>query len=196
MQATSPLSANPDQAPIEPPVELPVYIPERPSKTRLKQQSHDLQSLGVALAALSDGRLAALDIPESLRDAIELYRRTRSHEGRRRQMQYIGKLMRHADEKPLREAVAEAEIGSARQTLMLHECERWRDALLADDEALTRWIDSYPQSDVQHLRSLVRAARREAAVPEQRHSRAHRDLFQYIKPLLGAESDSHDDDDA
>jgi ribosome-associated protein len=172
-----------------------VYIPERPSKTKLKQQSHDLQDLGVALAALSDGRLAALDMPESLRDAIELYRRTRSHEGRRRQMQYIGKLMRHADEKPLREAVAEAEIGSARLTLMLHECERWRDMLLADDEALTRWIDNYPQSDAQHLRSLVRAARREAAVPEQRHSRAHRELFQFIKPFLNAEGDDRGGDE-
>ena len=160
---------------------------ERPSKTRLKKQSHELQSLGEALAELPDARLAALELPEILRDAIEQYRRTRSHEGRRRQMQYIGKLMRQTDETPLREAVAEAEIGSARQTLLLHECERWRDALLADDEALTRWMHLHPESDAQHLRSLVRAARREVASPEQRHSRAYRDLFQFIKPRLDSD---------
>ena len=180
-------------SPIDRPDDAPVYIAERPSKTRLKQQSHDLQSLGVSLTALSDARLAALDISESLRDAIGTYRKTRSHEGRRRQMQYIGKLMRQADERPLREAVAEAEIGSARQTLLLHEGERWRDGLLADDEAATRWIDTYPQSDAQHLRSLVRAARREAAAPGQRQSRAHRELFQFIKTFL-SEEDSADDD--
>src|SRR4051794_19984061 len=91
----------------------------RPSKTRLKQQSHDLQELGVALAALSDERLAKIEMPESLRDAIEEFRKTRSHEGRRRQMQYVGKLMRSADEAALREAVAEATVGSAQETLRL-----------------------------------------------------------------------------
>jgi ribosome-associated protein len=70
---------------------------------------------------------------------------------------------------------------------LLHECERWRDALLADDEALTRWMQLHPESDAQHLRSLVRAARREATGPEQRHSRAHRDLFQFIKPMIDSD---------
>ena len=82
--------------------------PTRPSKTRLKQQSQELQTLGVAVAELSNERLAAIDMPESLRDAIEQFRRTKSFEGRRRQMQYVGKLMRSADEEALREAVAAA----------------------------------------------------------------------------------------
>jgi ribosomal 50S subunit-associated protein YjgA (DUF615 family) len=109
----------------------------RPSKTRLKQQSHDLQDLGVAVAALPADRLAAIDMPDNLRDAIETYRRTRSHEGRRRQMQYVGKLMRSADEAALREAVAAATLGSAKETLALHEAERWRAELVASDDALT-----------------------------------------------------------
>src|SRR5512145_3027220 len=92
----------------------------RPSKTRLKQQSHDLQKLGQALAALSDERLAALALPERLLDALLQYRSTRSHEGRRRQLQYVGKLMREVDAEPLREAVAAATLGSARDTLLLH----------------------------------------------------------------------------
>jgi len=157
----------------------------RPSKTRLKQQSHELQALGVALAALSDERLARVEMPEALRDAIEEFRRTRSHEGKRRQMQYVGKLMHTADEAALREAVAEATIGSARETLRLHETERWRNELIADDDALTRWLAEHPDTDTQQLRSLVRAARRDAALPvEQRQPRSYRELFQFIKPML------------
>ncbi len=156
----------------------------RPSKTRLKQQSHDLQKLGLALAELSDERLAALDLPERLQDAIVQYRGTRSHEGRRRQLQYVGKLMRSADEAVLREAVAAAKLGSAKETLALHEAERWRAELIADDLALTRWMQQHPGTDAQQLRSLVRAARRDAVVPEARQPKSHRELFQFIKAAM------------
>jgi ribosome-associated protein len=156
-----------------------------PSKTRLKQQSHDLQKLGMALADLPDARLAGLELPERLFDALVQYRNTRTHEGRRRQLQYVGKLMREVDDAPLREAVAESRLGSARDTLLLHEAERWRDALLADDEALTRWLHEHAGCDAQRLRSLVRAARREAALPpERRNPRSMRELFQFIRPML------------
>ncbi len=161
-------------------------VDARPSKTQLKQQSHDLQTLGVAVAALSSERLAAIDMPESLRDAIDEFRRTKSFEGRRRQMQYVGKLMHRADEEALREAVAAATLGSAKETLALHETERWRNELIADDAALTRWMQEHPETDAQQLRSLVRAARRDAVglVAQARQPRSHRDLFQLIKPLL------------
>ncbi|EGJ11146.1 MULTISPECIES: ribosome biogenesis factor YjgA [Rubrivivax] len=158
---------------------------DRPSKTQLKQKSHELQTLGEQVAALSDERLAAVEMPEALRDAIEEYRRTRSHEGRRRQMQYIGKLMRSADEEVLREAVAAAALGSARETLKLHEAERWRAELIADDAALDRWVQAHPETDVQRLRSLVRAARRDAAASvEQRQTKNFRELFQFLKPFI------------
>jgi ribosome-associated protein len=164
---------------------------DKPSKTRLKQQSHDLQKLGEQVAALSDERLARIDMPESLRDAIIQFRKTRSHEGRRRQLQYVGKLMRTADEDVLREAVAEATIGSARATLLLHEVESWRAELIADDEALTRWLARFPDTDTQQLRSLVRAARRDSAglAPEARQPRSVRELFNFIKPALAAKGD-------
>jgi ribosome-associated protein len=177
-----PFAAMPRAVPADEPAAL---IAEPPSKTRLKQQSHDLQKLGLALAELSDERLARLQLPERLADALAQYRSTRSHEGRRRQLQYVGKLMREVDDAPLREAVAEAKLGSARETLLLHEAERWRDALLADDEALTRWLHEHADCDAQRLRSLVRAARRDAALPaEQRNPRCRRELFQFIRPLL------------
>ncbi|HZF81279.1 MAG TPA: ribosome biogenesis factor YjgA [Rubrivivax sp.] len=161
-------------------------VDSRPSKTRLKNQSHDLQALGQALADLSNEALAAIDMPEALRDAIAEYRRTKSHEGRRRQMQYVGKLMRSADEEALREAVAAATLGTAQSALALHEAERWRAELIADDSALERWLQSHPDTDTQQLRSLVRAARRDAAglAPEARQPKSVRELFQFIKPML------------
>lgn len=170
----------------------------RPSKTRLKQRSHDLQTLGVAVAALSDERLARVEMPDMLREAIETYRRTRSHEGRRRQMQYVGKLMRGADEQALREAVAEASIGSARETLRLHEAEQWRDALIADDDAFTRFAAQHPGVDLQQLRALARQARKDAPPPETtpgqgpRHGRAYRELFRSVRAALGAQDDLPD----
>jgi ribosome-associated protein len=158
---------------------------ERPSKTQLKQKSHALQTLGEEVSALSDERLARLDMPEALRDAILAYRKTKSHEGRRRQLQYVGKLMRAADEAVLREAVAEAALGSAKEALRLHDIERWRGELISDDAALTRWLQEHPDTDTQQLRSLVRAARREAALPpEQRQPRSYRELFQFLKPFV------------
>ncbi len=162
---------------------------DAPSKTQAKRQSHALQALGEQVLELSDTRLAALDLPEVLRDALDEARRTRSHEGRRRQMQYIGKLMRGVDEAPLREAVAAAHLGSARDTLLLHQTEHWRDALLANDEALTRWLHEHPRCDAQQLRSLVRASRREAALPAERRNPRHaRELFQFIRPHLESAS--------
>lgn len=158
----------------------------RPSKSQRKRKSHSLQDLGAELVELPAARLAALEMPEALRDALAEYRRTRSHEGRRRQMQLIGKLMRQADEAALREAVAESKIGSARATLALHEAERWRAEFIVDDAAVARWLVEHPDTDVQHLRSLVRAARRDAAsLPsEARQPKSYRELFQFIRPLL------------
>ena len=160
----------------------------RPSKTLAKQKSHSLQELGEAMAALSADAMKAMEMPEVLRDAIEQYRRTKSHEGRRRQMQYVGKLMHRADEDALREAVAGATLGTAQNALALHEAESWRAELIANDDAMTRWLNEYPQTDTQELRSLVRQARKDAAglTPEARQPKSFRDLFQYIKPMLSA----------
>lgn len=177
-------------------------LPERPSKSALKRQMHDLQALGLALSELPESRQAKLDLPESLRDALAEYRRTRSHEGRRRQLQLIGKLMRQADEAAIREAVAAFKLGSATETLALHEAERWREELLAGDDAVTRWLNQFPDTDAQQLRSLVRAARKDAKAenPDQRRGRSYRELFQIVKAALAvsatplAEEDEGDDE--
>jgi ribosome-associated protein len=159
-----------------------------PSKTQLKKDMHELQALGEAFAALPESRIVGLPISETLIGAVMEYRRTRSHEGRRRQMQYIGKLMRRDDVGPIREAVTAMQLGQAKDSLALHEAERWRAELIASDDALTTWMQKHPGGDVQQLRSLIRAARKDAAVaPEQRSGRAYRELFQFIKALTLAD---------
>jgi len=155
---------------------------ERPSKTRRKQASHDLQALGEALTEMSEARLAELPLDESLRDAVLTYQRTKSHEGRRRQMQYIGKLMRGVDTDPIRQAVIDMQLGRAKDSLALHEAERWRAELVASDDAVTSFLAEFPATDTQQLRSLIRSARKDASLsPEQRSGRAFRELFQFIK---------------
>lgn len=155
---------------------------EKPSKTQLKRVSHELQSLGEALVGLPPSRIEGLNLSDTLLAAVNEYRRTRTHEGRRRQMQFIGKLMRHVDPEPIREAVAAMKLGVARNALELHEAERWRAELIATDDALTRWMAAFPATDAQQMRSVVRAARKDASlVPEKRSGRAYRELFQLIK---------------
>ena len=167
----------------------------RPSKSQRKRESHALQSLGEALATLSTARLQALEMPEALRDALLEYQRTRSHEGRRRQMQYIGRLMRGVDPAPLEEAVAAQRLGGAREALALHEAERWRDDLIARDEAVGEWLARYPDTDSQQLRSLVRQARKDRPAPDAdaasrglapRQGRAYREIFQLAREQLAA----------
>ena len=178
---------------------IPAWL-TRPSKTRRKKDSHDLQDLGEALVAMPDGRLVDLPMDESLLDAIRQYRVTRTHEGRRRQMQYIGKLMRRNDPEPLREAVAAMQLGQAKDALELHDAERWRNELIASDSALDTWLVEHPQADVQQLRSLIRAARKDASVaPEQRSGKAFRELFRFLRQnpsalAAGTDPDANDDE--
>ena len=154
----------------------------RPSKTRRKEVSHELQALGEALLELPEDRLDSLGLRESLVDAVRACRGMRSHEARRRQMQLVGKLMRSADAEPVRAAVAEMQIGRARDSIALHSAERWRAELIADDEATTRFASTHADADVQQLRALVRNARKDAArAPEARSGRAYRELFRFVR---------------
>lgn len=157
----------------------------------MKREAHELQQLGEDLVKLSDARLATLPMSDSLREAVVELRRTRSHEGRRRQLQYVGKLMRQADPGPLREAVAQLKLGPARDSLRLHEAERWRAALLDDDAALTRWAAEHPGSDLQALRNLLRSARADRPAEgapglAPRQGKAFRELFQFVSRHLDA----------
>ena len=157
----------------------------RPSKTRRKQDAHDLQSLGVALLDLPEARLADIGLPEALHDALRETRRITGHEARRRHVQRIGKLMRGLDEAPLaaaRQAIDDLRLGRAGDALALHRAEQWRAELIADDAAAARFLAAHAGADAQRLRALVRQARKDAsASPEARSGRAYRELFRYVR---------------
>jgi ribosome-associated protein len=149
------------------------------SKTRRKADMHALQALGAALVDLAPARLAALDLPEPLAEAVREARRISSHEARRRQVQYIGKLMRGVDPGPIRAAIAQAEGSSAAARARHRRLEQWRERLLADDAALTEFAREHAGADLQALRALIRNARRE--LTEARPPRAQRELYRLLR---------------
>ena len=155
---------------------------ERPSKTRRKRAMHELQALGARLAGLRDDQLARFELPEPLRDALRETRSVRTREGRRRQLQYVGRLMREVDPAPIRAALAALDGVSAAATAAHHRAERWRERLLADDAALVEFARECPSADLQALRSCLREARRERGMA--RPPRHYRALFHLVKTAL------------
>jgi len=131
------------------------------SKTRRKRDMEALQDLGARLVELDATRLASLDLPERLIDAVALARRTTRHEARRRQMQYIGRLMRDIDPAPLQAALARWAEGPAQERAQFAALERWRTRLLDDDAGVAEFIAAYPQTDRALLVRLVAEAREE-----------------------------------
>jgi ribosome-associated protein len=175
------------------------------SKTDLKRESAELQKLGEDLLTLRADLMARLDLPEKLVDALAEARRITNFEGRRRQMQFIGKLMRLLDPQvrdDARAALAEQHAPSARETELLHTAEQWRERLIADDDAVAQWISSFPGTDTQQLRALVRQARKDALPPDRaavsqglapRQGRAYRELFQMVREQLTNSADTEND---
>ncbi len=166
------------------------------SRTDLKRESTELQKLGEQLMTLRTDLFEPLALPDKLVDALHDAQRITNFEGKRRQMQFVGKLMRKLDEEQLaavRTALDVQQRGSAADTLSLHEAERWRDDLIERDEALSDWLERFPGTDAQQLRSLVRQARKDKPAPDQdavsrglapRQSRAYRDIFQLVREQL------------
>lgn len=171
---------------------------DEPSKTDLKRESAELQALGEDLLTLRADLMARLDLSDKLLEALDQARRITNFEGKRRQMQFIGKLMRQLEPEAIaavRAALDEQRQGSARDTLALHQAEQWRDRLIAQEEAVSDWIQAFPGTDSQQLRALVRQARKDAPAPDKaaaskglapRQGRAYRELFQLVKTQLGA----------
>lgn len=152
-----------------------------PSKTRRKKEMHALQDLGEALVALSGERLQRVPLPDALRDAVREAQRITRHGALRRQLQYIGKLMRGIDPEPIREAL-DALAGTSRDEIARqHRIERLREELLADEAVLEAIAGKWPGVDLQHLRVLRRNALKEQA--EGRPPRAFRELFRMLREL-------------
>ncbi len=167
------------------------------SKTDMKRESAELQALGEELLTLRADKLEALALGDKLTDALAEAKRITNFEGKRRQMQFIGKLMRKLEDETLeaaRAALAEQHGGSAAETEQLHQIEQWRDSMLATDEAIQPFIDAFPDTDTQQLRALIRQARKDAAAaPKEpagqaaRHGRAYREIFQFVKEQVSRE---------
>jgi ribosome-associated protein len=160
---------------------------EGPSRTRLKREAEALQALGEELVRLPEAKFREIELPERLGEAVALARRLKKHGALRRQRQYIGRLMRELDPEPIRAALARVNQTDARATRIQHAAEAWRERLLAEgDDGLAAFIDTFPHSDRQHLRRLVRDAAIERE--RQRPPRAQRELFRLLRDLLeGAE---------
>jgi ribosome-associated protein len=165
------------------------------SKTDLKRESTELQKIGEALLTLRADLMEGLQLPEKLADALAQAHRITNFEGKRRQMQFIGKLMRGLDADTLqaaRDALEVQQKGSASDALSLHQAEQWRDDLIAHDDAFDRWLNAHPDTDSQQLRALIRQARKDVQPDADsiskglapRQGRAYREIFQLVRERL------------
>ncbi|ARU32033.1 hypothetical protein CAP31_10340 [Sulfuriferula sp. AH1] len=152
------------------------------SKSEIKRQMTALQKLGEELIALPKGKLDKLDLPENLRDAIDAAKRITAHGGLSRQKQYIGRLMRIIDARPIAEQLEKWRNHHSEENAVFHQMEHWRTRLIEDDTAITLFIADHPGVDVQQLRTLVRNARREAS--QQQPPKSSRALFKLIRSIF------------
>lgn len=158
-------------------------IRERPSKSELKREMHERQKLGEKIAQLPAVQLATLPLDTELKDAILDYQRFGHREARRRQMQFIGKLMRHADVVALEQAWQLTQSGSDAAKKREHRIERWRERLLAEgDAAINDLLQEIPALDRQQLRQWIREAKKQRE--DNKPPTASRKLFQYLKAAL------------
>ncbi|WP_420093511.1 ribosome biogenesis factor YjgA [Cupriavidus metallidurans] len=155
------------------------------SKSQRKRDMTALQDIGAELESLPKDRLARVPMPEALADAIHAARKITSHEGKRRQMQFVGKVMRGLDDDEIatiRAALEGFKGTSKAETARMHLIERWRELLLADDDALTKFLGEHPSVDVQSVRNIIRNARKEKELAKP--PKYFRELFQAIKTAL------------
>ncbi len=152
------------------------------SKSQLKREMEAMQAVGERLIELRPEQLQQLDLPEKLLEAVALAKRITAHGAIRRQKQYIGKLMRTVDIAPIEAKFAEWERGNRAQTAKLHQLEKWRERLIADDQALGELLKAQPELDMQHIRALVRNARKEQAAGKP--PKSSRELFKVLREVF------------
>ena len=154
------------------------------SKSQLKREMSARQLMGEKLCKLAPGKLAKIPMPEKLADAVALAKKIENkREGYRRQLQYIGKLMRTIDVEPIEAALDKIENKHQEQTIALHQCEQWRDKIIAEgDGGIQAFLDAYPQADRQQLRQLMRGAIKEQT--QNKPPKSSRELFKAIRALV------------
>ena len=170
---------------------------ERPSKSQLKREMTGLQKLGQELIDQARDRVKRVPMPEDVRDAILECQKIKDHEGRRRQLQFVGKKMRTLDEAEvalIQKTIDSWKGASKSETATMHALERRRDKLLASDTAVTELMAEHPEIDAQQLRTMIRNARKEQA--ESKPPKAYREIFQLLKELSKTSAAGNVDDEA
>ncbi len=170
---------------VDPDAELefdPDDVYDGPSKSQQKRDVEALQELGEELVKLPDSQFKRMELPENLRVAVAACRKITQNGALRRQKQYIGKLMRSVDPAPIRTQLDVFNGVSVAENAKLHQAEKWRDKLIADDEALTLFLNAYPDTDVTHLRQIIRNARDEAA--RSKPPKSFREIFRVIREVM------------
>ena len=153
----------------------------RPSKTKQKEAMHELRDLGAELVELSVGQLKRINLPENIFDAVRECQKITAHGARRRQIQYLGKLMRSVDDEPIRAGLALLRGESSAETARLHRLERLRAKLLEDESTLSDIAALWPAVDLQHLRQLRRNALKEQELSKP--PKNFRAIFQVLQEL-------------
>lgn len=156
---------------------------DKESKTQLKLRMKGLQEIGTALVNLSDSQLEKIPMDDTLRDAVLHAREITDHEGKRRQLQYIGRLMRNYDPQPIEEALQKIQLKSNEGKAKFHQVERWRDKLISEgDTQLKLFIEQFPTADIQHLRQLIRKTQQEIKTNKNRGGAT--ELFRYLREII------------
>ncbi len=151
------------------------------SKSEIKRDAEELKRLGAEMVELSKSSLDKLPLDEELRSAIELAQKIKK-EGRRRQLQLIGKMLRSRDEAPIRTALDKLKNRHNQQVALFHKLEMLRDRLIEQgDDAITEVLNLYPDADRQQLRTMMRNAQKEKAAGKP--PKASRQIFQYLRQL-------------
>jgi len=163
------------------------------SKTKRKAAMDELQDLGVKLVELSKDRLAKLDLPETLLDAVKEAKRITANGASRRQRQYIGSLMRNVDVAPILEQFEKWDGKNNEENAFFHRLENWRSRLIAEDNALAEFMTEYPNVDTQQIRTLIRNAKREQE--QSKPPKSSRELFKLLREITSSESPQEDDGD-
>ena len=152
------------------------------SKTQKKREAEALQKLGEKLVKLSHQQLRDIEMPDEIREAVEHAKTLKSHGARRRQMQYIGNVMRKIDPESIQEAVSDIEEGGYRKAQAFKETEKWRDELITGNKKLMEEIlDTCPSADRQQLSQLIRNAIKEKE--KNKPPKSSRILFRYLSSI-------------
>lgn len=161
---------------------------DRPSKTQRKREVESLQAMGAELVLLSRETLESFDLPTELAEAVVEAKKIKQHSALRRQLQFIGKVMRNIDPEPIRQRLQDLKKPSRRSVKLMHEAETWRDSLINKSTSLSEFTRQFPRADTDEIQSLITACRNEITKDSKK---SYRKLFKLISEILSSEENTN-----